>query len=212
MTIAGRLPLSALALAVAALCAAELQAQQLPPPPNDDLASAVEVSGVQFRLAADLGAATRESFEPYDWRFNRGRTAWWTWMAPADGIYEWDSSPSSNLVAVAVYQLDNFSRLNPKASTYRRPVKSETGSVLVPEPTGSFQAEQGAGYLIQLDLTVVYDFPPDFLPPVPIESRFVSVDFRKSGSVTPSNDNFANRSTLLGSNVVFAVDLASRDW
>ena len=94
MTIGGRMPFSALALALAVCCAADVRAQQLPPPPNDDLANAVEVSGVQFQLAADLGAATREAFEPCS-QYDFGRTAWWTWTALADGIYEWNSQASS---------------------------------------------------------------------------------------------------------------------
>src|SRR5437016_1994440 len=99
--IAARAPFSVLALALAALCAAELRAQQ-PPPPNDDLANAVEVSGVEFQLAARLGAATREAFEPYS-QYNLGHTAWWTWTAPEDGMYNWNSWASSNAVAIAVY-------------------------------------------------------------------------------------------------------------
>src|SRR5439155_11739204 len=115
MTIAGRLPF---VLAVVALCAAELQAQQPPPPPNDNLANAVEVSGVEFQLAANLGAATREAFEPYT-QYNFGRTAWWTWTAPEDGMYDWNSRAGSDWVAVAVYLEDAFEQLSPVATTYR---------------------------------------------------------------------------------------------
>src|SRR6266567_2945054 len=102
MSIAARAPFLALALAVAGLCTAELRAQQPAPPPNDNLANAVEVSGVEFQLAANLGAATREAFEPFS-QYNIGRTAWWRWTAPEDGMYEWNSRASSNWVAVAVY-------------------------------------------------------------------------------------------------------------
>src|SRR6266699_1960533 len=98
MTIAGRLPF---VLAAAVVCAAELLAQQLPPPPNDNLANAVEVSGVEFQLAANLGAATREAFEPYS-QYNFGRTAWWKWTAPVEGVYEGNSQASGNTVAVVV--------------------------------------------------------------------------------------------------------------
>src|SRR6266705_2248952 len=151
MSIAARAPFSALALAV--FCAAELQAQQPPPPPNDNLANAVEMSGVEFQLGADLGAATREAFEPYS-QYNFGRTAWWRWTAPAAGIYEWSSGTSSNRVAVAVYSEDAFEQLTPVATTFRQPVRGGVGWVLVAEQTGSFQAEQGHRYLIQLDLTL----------------------------------------------------------
>ena len=59
----------------------------LPPAPaNDDLANATVVTGTEFSLTADLGAATAEPFEVIA-RCGRGQTAWWRWIAPADGIY-----------------------------------------------------------------------------------------------------------------------------
>src|SRR5438876_8217455 len=199
---------STITFALALFCAAEVRAQQ-PPPPNDNLANAVEVSGVEFQLAANLGAATREAFEPYT-QYNFGRTAWWRWTAPADGIYEWNSQVSSNAVAVAVYRLDSFSQLNLEASTYRQPVESVSGLTLVPQQMGSFQAKQGAHYAIQLDVTWTYSLVPIVEPPSwTVGSRPVLVDFRKFNLVAPANDNFANRSTLFGSNIFFTLDLAA---
>ena len=202
ISISARAPFAALAVALVALCAADVRAQQPPPPPNDNLANAVEVSGVEFQLAADLGAATREGFEPYS-QYNLGRTAWWRWTAPAAGIYEWNSGASSNKVAVAVYSEDAFEQLTPVATTYRRPVRG-LGWVLVAEPDGSFQAEQGYRYLIQVDLTV-----DPLVAQSPGNSRPVSLIFTKSELVPPTNDNFAGRLTLIGSNSVFTADLTA---
>ena len=124
-------------IGVSLLYGTALAGSTIDPPPNDNLASALGVVGVQFQLTADLGAATREAFEPFnpdslpEW----GRTAWWTWTTPEDGIYEWDSTASSNLVAVTLYQTDAFSQLIRLASTYYRP--SVSGWPLVPRtPTG----------------------------------------------------------------------------
>src|SRR5438552_14540336 len=116
---AGRWPVSALAFVVAGYCMAVLQAQQLSPPPNDDLANAIEVAGVEFRLDADLSTATREAFERLS-QFDCGHTAWWIWTAPAEGIYQWNSTASSNMVAVAVYRQENQADWNPVGRTYRR--------------------------------------------------------------------------------------------
>src|SRR5881394_673567 len=201
MSIAARAPFSALALAV--FSAAELRAQQPAPPPNDNLASAVEVSGVEFQLGADLGAATREAFEPYA-QYNFGRTAWWSWTAPEDGIYGWNSQASSNAVAVAVYLEDAFEQLTPVGTTYRRPVSGGSGWVLVAEQTGSFQAQQGNRYLIQVDLTL-----NPLVTQTPSASRPVGLIFTKSELVAPPNDNFASRLTLTGSNTVFTADLSA---
>jgi len=203
MSIAARAPFSALALAVAVFCAAELRAQQPPPPPNDDLANAVEASGVEFELTADLGAATREAFEPYS-QYNFGHTAWWRWTAPADGIYEWNSQASSNAVAVAVYLEDAFEQLTPIATTYRRPVRNGSSWVLVAEQTGSFQAEQGQRCLIQIDLAL-----NPFGAQTPGTSRPVALILTKSGLVAPPNNNFASRLALTGSNAVFTADLSA---
>jgi hypothetical protein len=204
MSILWRTQFSVLAVAVATLCAAELRAQQLPPS-NDNLASAVEVSGVEFQLAADLGAATREAFEPYS-QYNFGRTAWWRWTAPADGIYEWNSRASSNSVAVAICLEDAFEQLTVAAATYPR----LQDNVLVPDSTGSFQANQGARYAIQLDLTSTNYLGSASGPPWwTVGSRPVSAEFRKSDRVAPPNNDFASRSALFGSNVLFTVDLAA---
>jgi hypothetical protein len=151
MTIAARSSFSSLALALAILCATELRAQQLPPPSppppsNDNLVNALEVSGLEFQLEANLKIATREAFEPIS-AYNYGQTAWWIWTAPEDGIYEWNSTTSSNLVAVSVYLQDAFADLTPIATTYRRPHTTWDGWLLVPDPTDSFQAEQGNRYL-----------------------------------------------------------------
>ena len=193
-------------IGVSLLYGTALAGSTIDPPPNDNLASALGVVGVQFQLTADLGAATREAFEPFnpdslpEW----GRTAWWTWTTPEDGIYEWDSTASSNLVAVTLYQTDAFSQLIRLASTYYRP--SVSGWPLVPEPKGSFQAKQGNRYLIQLDLTATYG--PIWFPPFTIESKPVFVSFARLESVAPPNDNFANRAALTGSNAVFTADLS----
>jgi hypothetical protein len=205
-TIEGRLPFSALAIAVAGLCAADVRAQQLSPPLNDDLANAVEVAGTEFQLDADLGTATRESFEPYS-PFHCGHTAWWTWTAPAAGIYQWDSTASSNTVAVAVYRQDNLEDWTPIGSTYLRPAYG----MLVPETTGSFQAQAGVRYLIQLDLTRILYFGAlfDLNSWCRVTPRGVSVAFRKSDLVAPLNDNFADRVTLTGSNALFSADLSA---
>src|SRR5438552_631121 len=194
---------SAIALAIVALCAAELRAQQPPPPPNDNLASAAEVSGVEFQLAANLGAATREAFEPYS-QYSFGRTAWWRWTAPADGIYDWNSQASSNAVAVAVYLEDACEQLTPIATTYRRPGRFLLSWVFVPEPTGSFEEEQGHRYLIQVDLTL-----NPLLAKTPSAPRPVALIFTKSELVAPPNNNFASRFTLAGSNAVIIADLSA---
>jgi len=208
MSIAARAPFSVLALAFAAFFAAELRAQQPLAPPNDDLVNAVEVSGLEFQLAAGLGAATREAFEPYS-QYNFGRGAWWTWTAPEEGIYEWNSQASSNWVAVAVYLEDAFEQLSPLATTYRRPIKDWDHWVLVPDLTGSFQANKGSRYLIQLDLTTKPLGGPGQIEPAPDSSGSVLVSFAKSSLVAPRNDHFANRITLVGSNAVFTADLSA---
>ncbi len=168
-------------------------------PLNDNFAAAAEVSGVTFQPVADLGAATREEFEPYA-PPAFGRTAWWTWVAPDDGVYEWDSQLSANFVAVTVYRVDTFGQLISEATTYYRPM---------PDPAGSFQATRGTRYMIQLDLTDAR-LPWIIVVPNPVVlPHLVSVSFRKSTTPAPANDSFAARVEITGSNAVFAADLSA---
>jgi Big-like domain-containing protein len=56
---------------------------ELPPPPaNDDWANAQELDGTSGTVELDNTGATREPCEPY---LGSGRSAWYSWTAPADG-------------------------------------------------------------------------------------------------------------------------------
>ena len=177
------------------------------PPPNDNLANAIEVSGIPFQLATDLGAATREAFEPGS-SFDGNHTAWWAWTAPSGGIYEWSAAAdNTHLVSVTIFHQDAYGQLTQAAATYRRPAKD--GGMLAPDQNGSFQAANGEHCLIRLDLTDNHLFPFDFVVQGPPSPQPVSVVFSKSTAVAPSNDLFANRASLTGSNAVFTVDLSA---
>src|SRR5207247_7379298 len=98
----------------------------------------------------------------------------------------------------AVYFEDAFEQLTPIATTYRRPVRFSLSWVLVPEPTGSFQAEQGHRYLIQVDLTL-----NPLVAQTPSAPRPVALIFTKSELVAPPNNNFASRLPLAVSSSVY---------
>jgi hypothetical protein len=189
------------------------RADEIAPPVNDLLSNALVVAGEAFEINADLGAAGRELHEPAGVG-NFGQTAWWSWTSEADGIMEWDSADSSNLVALAIFERDAFGQLHKVGETYRRAVAHDETWSLVPDRFGSFQTRAGQSYLIQADLTRVA--PRGFVlpPPIPgagpwgpVESRAISAHLSRLAATAPDNDLFANRIPLSGEVAGFQAEL-----
>lgn len=184
------------------------------PPDNDAIANAISLAGESFKLEADLGAATTEQNEPVQ-PGNFGQTAWWVWTSSTNGIVEWNSSGSSNRVAVSIFEADTFGQLLKVGVTYRRAVGQVTAWSVVPDEFGSFQARAGVTYFIQLDLSYSlpngFGIPPPFLQPsgAPKDSKPVTVLFQRSATIDPINDEFAQRITLAGLPVDFVADLGA---
>jgi hypothetical protein len=211
MKLFSRAFLGSLLVGAAPLAATEFEIVLLPPP-NDHFTNALEIAGDQFVLSADLGAATREAFEPYPSGGDHGQTAWWSWVAPQAGIMQWTSEESPNTVAVAVFRRDALGQLKPVARTYRRPV---TSGWLAPDSNGSFHAETGVRYFIQLDLSGddwlrggMEIIPIGFPGGPPPEPRPVRVFFSRSLEMAPANDRFSDRVLLPGTNAVFEAGLS----
>ena len=170
-------------------------------PVNDDSAHATVVSGPQFTLAADLGGATREIFEPASAEIYGpyGQTVWWKWVAPDTGVWIWDAAHGSNAVTVTVLTRDAFDEWNVLTETYLRPVAAAGGLIgtptIAPDLTGSFPAAAGDSYWLRLDGVSNSGgilFPMhDPLGPYP-----VSVTFTRLIEPTPLNDAMANRRHL----------------
>jgi hypothetical protein len=182
---------------IVTLGAVSVASAQIAPPANDNFANALTVLGESFQLSADLAGATLEPFERTIGS-HFGRTAWWRWTAPASGVYEWDASASPKPVALTVFTEDTLGQMTLES---------------VSTVTGSFQANEGEGYWIQADAAFVValapgGFPPFVFPPSRTNPYPAVVTVRPAPPA-PENDDFANRTPLVGTNVVFGGSLRS---
>lgn len=169
------------------------------PPLNDNLTNALVVSGESFVLSADVGNATREAFEPF-FSGSPGHSVWWKWRVPADGIYAWTNRSATNLAHFMVFEEDRFGQFQVRFSP-------EVGSG-VNRQFGSFEGEEDRIYHLRLDeLTPLgmggFDFGDEPRKPFPLDI----IVSRLPGNA-PTNDFYASRTRLVGTNLVFAGSLA----
>lgn len=152
-----------------------------PGPTNDDFANATAIPGTNIAISAQLHGATREPGEPLLSTNSAGASVWWKW------------SPQTRTRAVL------------SATTQDVPIKlalyrGEALSNLVLLATAETDLLAGSARIVR---------------DVDAETYYVSIaDAAKSfGNVTlkiqpgPANDDFANRSTLAGTNVVGRVNI-----
>lgn len=150
-------------------------------PDNDAFAFRLPIEGSVNIVEDSIVGATREEGEPEHGLQAAGTTAWWTWTAPDSGLTHIATGGSSAPVLVAVYSGSSLASLNQIVHDDSARTNAEL----------RFQAEMGQTYQIALDGYAG-------LPPA---SRIV---LRLTQSAS-GNDDFANRTPLLGStNVVHA--------
>jgi len=96
-----------LALGCAASLLVAVPAVAADPPANDDLANAIDISAAESPVTADNTLATIESGEPavHEDSAGIGHTVWYSWTAPADGPFAFDtvSSAAGDTVLTAYY-------------------------------------------------------------------------------------------------------------
>ncbi len=162
------------------------------------------MAGASFALQADLGAATRQDFEPSA-SGGLGKTAWWSWEAAADGIFLWNADPSGSPVAVRVF-VDREFGLELIGESYRRPRDGAWEF----DSSGSLQVRQGQKYLIQLEAAVPPSAGPILGVPGPAQPTVnlpVLVRFAYPEAPAPDNDRFSRAIALVGTNATFHADL-----
>ena len=197
------------------LAAVATRAQSVGTPPvNDDLINASSVSGDRFTLAVDLRNATSETFEVFDERsggctafFLADReTAWWRWLAPSNGILEWDNTQCTNGFAVTVFSTDLFGQLFQEAESFLRYPTSPDAPRFIHDRAGSVQVMAGESYFLRFgrfgrDLENTF---PTLGTRRPI---LVAADFRLKSEPRPPNDDFAGAVTIVRTNFTFTVNL-----
>src|SRR5207249_11256260 len=130
---------------------------------------------------SNLGATT-EVGEP-DPNFTGGKSVWWTWTAPADGYLTLDTSGSSFDTTLAVYTGSVLTNLTLLAFN-----DTDLATSVV-----NFNVSAGTVYQIQVDGNDGYLYETN--------NDAGNISFHLTlGAVQPppSNDNFANRTTISG--------------
>jgi hypothetical protein len=80
-------------------------------PVNDDFANAIALVGAAGSTTGTNRGATREDLVDTPHEVASGRSVWWRWTAPFDGILRVDTLGSSFDTVLVVYRLDEAGRL-----------------------------------------------------------------------------------------------------
>ncbi len=75
----------------------------MPPPPNDNFASATLISGSTVSITGTNVNATKEVNEPNHGGDGGGHSVWWSWMAPSSGTVVLDTNGSNFDTTLGVY-------------------------------------------------------------------------------------------------------------
>lgn len=110
---------------------------------NDLFANARILTGSAPKSAVSNLDFTSETGEPFP---NRGRSAWWRWVAPSTGLFNADTALSSYDTILAVYQGDALDALNLMAWN------DDDNAAGVLTSRLAFNAIQGATYRIVVDV------------------------------------------------------------
>ncbi|MBK8094777.1 MAG: hypothetical protein IPK32_23120 [Verrucomicrobiaceae bacterium] len=152
------------------------------PPANDHFANRTALTGTQFVVNGSTIDASRETNEPVHAGMTGGKSAWWTWTAPATATYQ--------------FALTNHAPIYPWDLVYVPIFAMYTGSdlaTLTPVVSGGFdnptlltlEATAGTTYQIAVDGGMFFGFYPPS-----------SADFQIHLGNPPANDNFANATDL----------------
>ncbi len=146
-----------------------------PAPANDNFANRSLISGANTIIAGDLSGATFESPEAGRSDYASG-SLWWTWVAPTSGLVLLDTFASDGYPDVFAYTGSSLTTLTEV-------------TVDAPRQWKAFVATAGTAYHI----AVADGY-----------SGGNQVIIRLNVLTPPANDNFANRTSLTGTNVTFS--------
>ncbi len=117
-----------------------------PPPPNDDFANAITLTGSSLQTTGTNAGAGRQTGEPAippNTPSTTGRSVWWNWTAPTDGVVTVDTIGSSFDTVLAVYTGSTLDTLT-TVQTNENGGANRTSLL-------SFQASTGTTYQIAVD-------------------------------------------------------------
>jgi hypothetical protein len=136
------MPPSGLPAAAAAPEAAASESENPQAPSNDDFAAATLIDGRSGRVAGSNVGATVETWEP-DPLQAASASVWWTWTAPTDGEFRFDTRGSDIDTVLGVYTGDELA--DHETVAVNDASGDETASAV------SFVAVAGQQYHVQVD-------------------------------------------------------------
>ncbi|HEY0552133.1 MAG TPA: hypothetical protein VGF13_21210, partial [Verrucomicrobiae bacterium] len=145
-------------------------------PANDNFTNRIALSGLSTNVIGSNTNATKETGEPNHAGNPGGRSVWWTWTAPSDGLVTIATAGSSFDTLLGVYTGPALTNLTLVASNDDDPGGGPTSRV-------TFNTVIGATYQIAVD---------GYVGATGSIALSVFLDLR------PANDNFANRAPLSG--------------
>ncbi len=152
---------------------------------NDDFASRIPLSGAQLATTADNSCATKQAGEPDHDDNEGGKSLWWSWTAPGDGLVTISTCGSEFDTVLAAYAGSVLDALTMVASDDQ----SRCGGIDGNQSKISFAVTNGVTYQIVVD---GYRYFGDLLP----DSGRVTLNLAFA-----TNDSFAGRVPLTGTNV-----------
>ncbi len=161
-------------------------------PPNDDFTNAIPLTGFSLVVTGSNVAASLEPGEPAHGDLPGGRSVWWSWTAPTDGLLEIDPRNTTLFERmVAVYTgngLTNLTRVAASSTSFFTLFKlnARAGQVYHIAVAG---VDRGSG------------------------AASGDIELRLTETPVPPNDDFANRIAVTGTNFVLAFTnvVASRE-
>ena len=151
-------------------------------PANDYFTNHIAVTGVVAHVTANNAFATKEAGEPNHAGNPGGKSLWWTWTAPTNGVLQLNTSNSSFATLLAVYTGDSVGSLKRVASHDPSQDREPFAHVKIGVIAGlSYQiavdGENGDSGIVNLN----FSFAPDTTRPV------VSITSPASGARTTNS-------------------------
>jgi hypothetical protein len=149
------------------------------PPPNDNFANRITLTGTNLSFVGTNIDASKEIGEPNHGGYAGGQSVWWTWTAPVSGrVAIAVTAGSLQSPLLGVYTGTDVANLTPVAS------EGGYSSLYV-----AFNAIAGTAYQIAVDGNPAYNGS---------EGTFIVTLQFVTG---PPNDDFAGRTSLTGTNI-----------
>jgi len=155
-------------------------------PPNDNWSSALVIPGLNVTVTNSNTFATEEPGEPRHADVGAGKSVWWSWTAPSNGIYTATTLGSSFDTALGIYTGTNVSALNEVAANDDiGPYTSSEATFIATNGTVYYFAVDGASFSAygQAWLRVT----ADPLPAIAITSPANGVSFLVSSASKTTN-------------------------